>query len=160
MVVLRVQAFEQLAKSQIVTGPDVALAMHCHLKRGHFQFAIGLLQQHEDKWLHMEHSQQQMLFDDVLAANTRGCDALEVDLIISEDEGYRLALHTSHLVQGLDVLKQVGGVICLGDSDLERHGTCAWRMLVRFAAISASPISTLYPGAKTIRLYFWSPNAD
>lgn len=78
MVVLRVQAFEQLAKSQIVTGPDVALAMHCHLKRGHFQFAIGLLQQHEDKWLHMEHSQQQMLFDDVLAANTRGCDALEV----------------------------------------------------------------------------------
>ncbi|KAL0018585.1 hypothetical protein WJX77_002068 [Trebouxia sp. C0004] len=73
-----VKAFEQLAKSQIVTAPDVALAVHCHLKRGHFQFATGSLQQHEDKRLHMEHSQQQMLFDDVLAADTRGCDALEV----------------------------------------------------------------------------------
>ena len=78
MVVLCVQAFEQLAKSQIVTGPDVALAMHCHLKRGNFQSAVGLLQQHEDNLLHMERSQQQMLFDDVLAADTRGCDGLEV----------------------------------------------------------------------------------
>jgi len=78
VVVLCVQAFEQLAKSQIVTGPDVAWAMHCHLKRGHFQFAIGLLQQREDNQLHMEHSQQQMLVDDVLAADTRGCDALEI----------------------------------------------------------------------------------
>lgn len=78
MVVLCVQAFGQLAKSQLVTGPDVALAMHCHLERGHFQSATGLLQQHEDKRLHMEHSQQQMLFNDVLAADTSGRDALEV----------------------------------------------------------------------------------
>jgi hypothetical protein len=78
VVVLCVQAFVQLAKSQIVTGPNIALAMHCHLKRGHFQFARGLLQRHEDKRLHMEHCQQQVLFDDVLAADTRGCDALEV----------------------------------------------------------------------------------
>ena len=52
--------------------------MQCHLKRSHFRSAIGLLQQHEDNQLHMEHSQQQMLFDDVLEPDTGGRDALEV----------------------------------------------------------------------------------
>ena len=57
-------------------------------------------------------------------------EAFFLDFIVGEDEGHRLPLHTSHLVQTLDVLKQICGVVRLGDSDLERHGTCTSKLNV------------------------------
>ena len=50
--------------------------------------------------------------------------ALLLNLTVSEDEGNRLPLVASNLVQGLDVIKQVGDVVGLGDRDLEGIGSC------------------------------------
>ena len=51
-------------------------------------------------------------------------EAFLLDLSVCEDEGNRLPFQPSHLVQTFDVFKQVRGVVCLGDCDLEGHGTC------------------------------------
>mmetsp|Transcript_6834 Transcript_6834/g.15119 ORF Transcript_6834/g.15119 Transcript_6834/m.15119 type:complete len:469 (+) Transcript_6834:4202-5608(+) len=50
-------------------------------------------------------------------------EALILDLSICEDEAHRLALETRDLVERLDVIKQVGLVVGLGDGDLEGVGT-------------------------------------
>eukprot|EP00955_Chlamydomonas_euryale_P005078 54229-Chlamydomonas_euryale.AAC.10 len=49
-------------------------------------------------------------------------EALVLDLGVGEDEAHWLALEAGNLVQRLDVLKQVGHVVRLGDGDLERVG--------------------------------------
>lgn len=68
-------------------------------------------------------------------------EAFFLDFIVSEDESHRLSLHSSHLVQTLDILKQVSGVICLCDSDLERHGTCESRAYVKLQEVAQSGVA-------------------